>query len=182
MSLPIVGQLQKLADSLQSLDELTKENNQYLLEKLLIRMFLNFNEVGSSLYSDFIKSPPTTIEDQVIPLRMIIMQQVTKHAGWFKRYIPAIPHFQITYEFISSEIDIYRVRSGVQYLFDKFIGISSEFDSILANIKEHSCLEDDYDVKLRSWLYSTCYYPLSTDEIPQNTSHTHWWWFLNSTS
>lgn len=106
-----------------------------------------------------------------------IIELLLKYMFWFQIYIPNYARTSITYEQLQSEINIFKVRSGIQYLFDDWSNISGQLNTSITNLSTCVSMENQFDTILKTWLDSGCQYPLSTEEIDKNTPKSHWWWF-----
>lgn len=144
--------------------------------KYLKNIFLIFYEIGIFGESEIAKNPPENISAKVLQSRSKIIEFITRHVNWFANYIPAYARKEIDFIDLSSKEAVYRIRSGIEFLLVDFQGISSEFDSILAELRDLSSVSDEFDTILNHWIESGLHYPLKEVDIPKNLPKTHWWW------
>lgn len=142
-------------------------SNQRLSLSLLENIFKDFYEFGISGEAESLK----TLE----PTKAVITG-VTKHLDWLQTFIGVYARSEIIFDEYSSDIAVYKVRSGIEFLLTDFRNQSAAFDKILTEFKTCSCLEDEFDHILRNWIDSGCSYTLRAEEIPKTIPSSHWWW------
>lgn len=145
--------------------------------KFVKKVLLIFYEIGIFGEIEEAKNPPENISAKVIQTRTKVLDFITKHVNWFAHYISAYARKEIDFVDLSSKEVVYRIRSGIEFLVSGFKEISPEFDQILAELKEFSSLEDEFDSILTHWIESGLHYPLKEGDIPKNLPKSHWWWF-----
>jgi hypothetical protein len=145
--------------------------------KCLKNIFLIFYEIGIFGEAEVVKDPPETIKTKVTQTRAKVIELITKHSVWIANYIPVFARKEIDFIDSSSKETPYKVRSGIEVLLTEFTDITPEFDEVLAEIREYSSVEDEFDSILTSWIESGLHYPLKEGDIPKNLPKSHWWWF-----
>lgn len=145
--------------------------------KFLKKVFLIFYEIGIFGEIDDAKNPPDNISAKVITTRTKILDFISKHVNWFAHYISVYARKEIDFVDLSSKEVVYRIRSGIEFFITDFLEITPEFDQTLAELKEFSSVDDEFDSILTHWIESGLHYPLKEVDIPKNLPKTHWWWF-----
>lgn len=184
MTPQLLGRLLKIEKKFSELESHpSKPLINYSLEKSAIsvkflkKILLIFYEIGIFGEIEIAKNPPDNISAKVIITRTKILDFITKHVNWFAHHISVYARKEIDFVDLSSKEVVYRIRSGIEFLLNDFQEIVPEFDQTLAELKEFSSVEDEFDSILTHWIESGLHYPLKEGDIPKNLSKTHWWWF-----
>lgn len=154
--------------AIENHSEESLRSNHHLSLPLLENIFKEFYEFGISGEAESLK----TLE----PTKAVITG-VTKHLKWLQTFIGVYARSDIIFDEYSSNIAVYKVRSGIEFLLSGFQNLSSDFDDVLSNLKEYSSLDDEFDEILKNWIKSGCHYVLKPEEIHMNIPRSHWWWY-----
>jgi hypothetical protein len=133
------------------------------LAKLYFEHGLSRDELQNGKYSALIKSIASLIIDNEPLLHRIISSYADFRIG-MDEYKPVL------------EMDL-DLRSGAQFMYDLFTGISEETDAVLNRIKED--LFENFDNKLEI-VSSHEGFSVKKEEIPEWIPKDHVWWFLAS--
>lgn len=147
------------------------------IEKQPARVRKKYNFSTNQIRSIFLEFYEFGISDKSKNLKPeLILDSVAKHSEFLKIWIGVYATSEIEFDEFSSDISVYKVRSGIEFLVKDFRNFSEKYDKILIDLEKNGCLKDEFDPILRSWIASGFHYVLEPNEIHKNIPSSHWWW------
>ena len=162
-------QLQEIVSKIHSKD---LYDSSYTNDKLLELLFENFYKLGLAAEESncTLKDMPLSliqpIVSTVIEHETDILILMCKYEGWMSTDAYYAP---------KNASSICRFRSGLQYLFENFNGLSEDLDRVLDYIKFIGV--DDFDVSLTAWM-TFGEETLQAGDVNPKIPKSHYWWFL----
>lgn len=179
-----MNHLAKLEKSLVALNNssansLKSPNGAKISESLVLmkNIFLSFFEVGVSPEATTLIAATNS---DVQKVKSNLASIITKHSEWMQHYIPIYARDALDFQSENSDENVYKVRSGIEFMFTLLKSTSPQFDVVLSDIHKYSTIDDEFDENMKSWIECGAHVHVKSLEIPKNIPANHWWWLKAS--